>query len=175
MSNLDLSVSIRAATIEDVGAIAKVHVESIRGLARSHYTPEQVEAWSSAKMAERYPILEHVMYVAIVADEVVGFAELSVENKEVCRLYVTPKVARARVGTRLLAKLEAVARLHGLEILTLDASLNAVSFYVESGYREVRRDTLHVGGTLQSYVAMEKVLSDQRAMRAPPCSLSAGG
>jgi hypothetical protein len=49
-----LRFTIRGATMDDAEGIAATHVASIRGLASSHYTPTQIEAWSAGKEPERH-------------------------------------------------------------------------------------------------------------------------
>lgn len=153
------SIAIRKATLADRVEIAKVHVAAIRGNAFSHYTAEQVDAWSAGKSPEDYPVDTQNMYVAVINEEIVGFGELHLSDHEVRAIYVSPNAARVGVGTRLLETIEGAARGAGLIKLTLGASLNAVAFYLKHGFHEIRRDFRSLAdGTKLPYVLMEKSL-----------------
>jgi putative acetyltransferase len=127
-------ITIRRATESDRPAIARVHIDSIRGLTHTHYSPAQIDAWSAGKSPEKYPLAAHEFYVAVIEGGVVGFAELIPQSGEVRAVYVAPEAARRGVGTRLLTTVVASARAHGVSQLKLGASLNAVPFYERHGF-----------------------------------------
>lgn len=151
-------ITIRRATAEDRAAIAAVHVASIRGLTQNHYTQDQIDAWSAGKDPAKYPIDEHLMFVATDASgTIVGFSELNVAGHEVRAVYVAPASARSGVGSRLLGAVEAAARDHGLRRLALGASLNAYLFYRKHGFKDVP-DGLRTTVDGAPYRMMEKAL-----------------
>lgn len=111
-----------------------------------------------ADLAERYPgygddpILlppEHVadgagvFLVARLAGEPVGCVALRTVGPgtgEIKRMYVAPEARGARVGTRLLARLEDHARTLGLRRLILESGLNqpeALRMYRREGYTTI--------------------------------------
>ena len=100
------------------------------------------------------------MVVAERDGDVVGFGELDLERREVVAVYVLPDAAGAGVGTALLAHLEAMARSHGLERLTLCASLNAETFYAHRGWRAGAREKHRLTGAVAvDCVRMDKALA----------------
>lgn len=129
-------MTIRRAREEDADAVGRVHRSAIRELCRTHYTDEQIEAWSGPRPPGRFEkaIREREFYVAEEGGEVVGFGNLNPEACEVEAVYVAPTAARRGVGTELLRTVEARARELGLRRLRVDASLNAVGFYERAGY-----------------------------------------
>lgn len=137
-------VTLRRAQLEDCEAIWRVFTRSVRGLARSHYTPEQIEAWASLRQPEDFTkaIEQHEFLVAEEAGEVVGYGQLNKETAEVEAVYVIPEAAGRGIGHLLLDALEAKAREAGLASLRLRASLNAVAFYEHFGYR-IERQEMH--------------------------------
>lgn len=145
-------MAVRQAGECDAEGIVKVHVASIRGLAREVYSAEQIASWSGGKEPERYRQAMRdgeVMFVAVGEDGVlVGFAGYA--GDEVRAVYVHPDQARAGIGSALLAAVEAHARLVGVLGLRLTASLNAVPFYEARGYIAVmhREHELSRGGVL---------------------------
>ena len=131
---------IRSATVADAAAIFRVHMASIDGLAGSHYLPQQIAAWRGRRSPDAYleSIARKVVLVAEELGSLTGFGQLNVDCSCVEAIYVLPQATRQRVGTQLLAAIEAQARANGLTELSLDASLNSVAFYAHAGYRSVR-------------------------------------
>ena len=129
-------VTIRRALLEDCQAIARVHVAAVEGIRTVLYTPEEIQAWSFPKKPENYleSICNKEFFVAEEDDVIVGFGVLNKESAEVEAVYVDPKAGRRGVGLMVLEKLEERAKGVGLKALRLNASLNAVPFYVRAGY-----------------------------------------
>ena len=99
------------------------------------------------------------LFVAEENDGIVGFGQLNVESGEVEAVYVLPNAERQGVGTRLLRTLEEYAQKHGLTSLHLDASLNAVPFYLSAGYVPVREAKHRLRADVEiACVVMEKGL-----------------
>ncbi|ETA73123.1 GNAT family N-acetyltransferase [Nitratidesulfovibrio termitidis] len=100
------------------------------------------------------------------APPVVGFGAL--RGDEVAYLYAAPQ-APPGTGTALLRELERRAVEQGWPELRLTASLNALDFYKEHGYRELRRDirVMSVAGGFVRLVAIEarKRLDERNAAR----------
>ena len=69
------------------------------------------------------------------ADRIAGFAELDPDEGLVKACYVDPDFDRRGVGRALMHGVERAARAHGRTALTLDASLNAVPFYLALGWQ----------------------------------------
>ncbi len=129
------ALTIRNARAEDLPAIARIYQNAIRHSARSHYRPEQLEAWIGDYDAKLKNFVTR--YLALVAEAgsgIVGFVTLEPEIGRVRACYVKPGFAGRSVGGRLLEVLEEQARGLGLARLTLDASLNAAGFYRKQGY-----------------------------------------
>ncbi len=66
----------------------------------------------------------------------VGFGDLNLKAGEVEAVFVDPQFGRRGIGSQVLQALEELARKQGLTVLIVDASLNAVEFYVRAGYRQ---------------------------------------
>ena len=128
--------TVRRAVGEDAEGIWRVHVSAIRGVASSHYTPEEIEAWAGPRRPEHYAeaIRNKEFYVAEEDGAVTGFGALNPAEGEVEAVYVSPEVVRRGVGSAILRRLEERARALGLKSLKMDASLNAVLFYRSAGY-----------------------------------------
>ena len=132
--------TVRRAREEDAKGIWRVHTSAIRGIANSHYSPEEVEAWASPRKPEHYAeaIRNKEFYVAEEEGAVIGFGTLNPEENEIEAVYVSPEVVRRGVGSAILVRLEERARALGLKSLKMEASLNAVPFYRSVGYESQR-------------------------------------
>ena len=154
-------MKIRQATLKDTAAICRVHRASITTMCSSHYTPEQIEVWAGPKQPQDYEgaIERTAFFVAEEGCEVVGLSFLDRDSGEVHAVYVHPDYAERGIGTALLTALEEEARLSNLSTVTLNATLNSVSFYENRGFSSLGEatNTLPSGIGLPC-VRMEKCL-----------------
>ncbi len=135
-----------------------MHTQAIRQSAKSHYTAEQIEAWAGRLIQDYYTPDPDVFFVAVADDgSIVGFGELNLKTGEIEAVFVAPEHGRRGIGRRLLQFLEDLAAQHGLTRLVLDASLNAVAFYEQLGYRQTEptvqvygKDAVSVPGMLMT-------------------------
>lgn len=127
---------IRAAQLEDAATIHGLHIASVRALARSHYGPEQIEAWCGRRSPASYrePIERKVVLVAEQGGRLAGFGQLDPATATVEAVYVHPSCVGLGIGRALLQALEEAALALGLRALRLDASLNAEGFYRRAAY-----------------------------------------
>ena len=162
-----MAFSVRRARREDEEAIGRTHVASIRELCRTHYRPEEIEAWATASRGINFyvrAIERKDFYVAEEGGEIIGFATLNPAGGEVEAVYVHPATTRRGVGLKLLTTLEARAREGGLRSLHLCASLNAGEFYERAGF-ERRYLTSHrlANGVEIACVLMSKELREEKS------------
>jgi GNAT superfamily N-acetyltransferase len=131
---------IRRATLADAEGIFRVHTSAIRDVASTHYTSQHIEAWAGRLSPASYgdPIENKIVFVATETGQICGFSQLDPRNSVVEAVYVLPSHLRRGLGSRLLSAVESAAKASGLTQLTLDASLNSVSFYERAGYKRVR-------------------------------------
>ncbi|MGD9002586.1 MAG: GNAT family N-acetyltransferase [Anaerolineae bacterium] len=135
-----MEITIRKATQEDCEALGEIHVSSIRGLGRSHYSDAEVEAWSRRRTPARYE--EHISRRHVIVAEhgslPVGFGTLDLAAEEITQLYVRPRYAGKGIGGLILDELLRVAREAGVREIHLKSSLNARDFYVKAGFQPGR-------------------------------------
>ncbi|HBB88032.1 MAG TPA: hypothetical protein DC047_10490 [Blastocatellia bacterium] len=129
-------LTIRRARQEDCQAIVRVHSAAVAGIRTALYTPEEIQSWAIPKKPESYQdaIRSKEFFVAEEEGVVMGFGVLNPESAEVEAVYVSPEAGRRGIGLQLLRKLDERALAHGLGVLRLYASLNAVPFYKRAGY-----------------------------------------
>ena len=153
---------IRLASVSDAEAIHLLRIAAIRSLARSHYSPDEIEAWCGHRSAASFfePIEHKLVIVETSRDHINGFGQLDLSTRTIDAIYVAPDSARRGIGGQLLAELEAHAHAAGLSELRLESSLNAVAFYAQAGYSPVceANHGFDTGGSI-SCINMCKVLA----------------
>ncbi len=129
-------LNIRSARQKDCDAIASVHAAAISGIRTTLYTAEEIQAWAVPKKVESYEesVRSKEFLVAEEDGNIIAFGVLDQVSAVVEALYVNPKATGRGIGLELLRRLEERACSLGLQVLRLDASLNAVPFYKRAGY-----------------------------------------
>ena len=89
---------------------------------------------------------------------IAGYLSVNLETREVDSVYSAPWGRGMGMGGHLLAFAEDLAREAGIRDVWLDASLNAVSFYEEHGWRAVESHARVRHGVEIPVVKMEKHL-----------------
>ena len=102
----------------------------------SSYSADQLSAWLAHLTPERYrqSFDEGGQVVALEDDVIVGFGKIHLASGTVNAVYVVPSAQGRGVGRILLQSLEATAAQAGILRLTLNATLNAVRFYLGAGW-----------------------------------------
>jgi putative acetyltransferase len=130
---------IREGTLADREAITRTHVASIRGVEGSVYDDEELAVWKSGAAATSYPLDDPdvVFFVAEREGEIAGFAEASIVEAELDKLYVAPAYQHRGIATSLSEAIDRRLRSRGVESVSVEASMNAVPFYERVGYERV--------------------------------------
>lgn len=140
-------VQTRRAHPEDAEAIALAHLDSIRSIGPTFYSPELVEAWGAGLTPDIYVkameggeaffiAVEHVDGQLVV----LGFSTHRVDDaQDGASVYVRGSAARRGIGTALLRLAEAHALAHGATNIQIQASLAGVEFYTANGFEEIGR------------------------------------
>ncbi len=126
-------MQIRRAKRTDEEALHNIRQRAILELAVPAISVEQAEEWATGVAIDRIAraIREHEVWVA-VEESVIGWIE--VDHDRVAALYVVPPVAHQGVGSCLLGLAETVIGRAGYTAVRLDASHNALDFYLRRGY-----------------------------------------
>lgn len=110
--------------------------------------PRQVESWTrtgiDARIGESKPRVKAggVFLGALIGSKLIGFAVLGPSERasvELCALFVDRHHRRLGVGSRLMERVEQVARDSGAESLWLGSNrtASAVEFYLKHGYAAI--------------------------------------
>ena len=89
------AITLRRALPSDAASIWEVRTRAIRSGCRSHYSPEDIEAWASAPMPPTFATLiaQEEFVVAELQSRVVGFAALKPQAKGIDAVFVCPDFA----------------------------------------------------------------------------------
>ena len=153
-------ITIRKATPQDRDAIWRVQTQAIEEVCNSHYTKDEIQAWSNLLKPERYKkaIASNACFVAEDDDCIVGFGHLDQKKGRIEDLYVSPRYVGLGIGKTILLALEREAEELGLKILHLSSTLNAVPFYERGGYRSQNHSKHLLPSGLLTCILMTKEL-----------------
>ncbi|WP_242356615.1 GNAT family N-acetyltransferase [Anaeromyxobacter sp. SG64] len=166
------AATLRAASLDDATAVARVMRSAVRGRGAAAYSDAELRAWASL------PALYHRWAMAaggeryVVAERdglVVGYAAR--RGTELTAVFVLPRAAGRGLGSALVQHAARAARRAGATRLRVLAALGAVPFYERLGF--ARRGDLRVplpGGASLAAIRMEKRLDgpDGRAGKREP-------
>lgn len=159
---MTLPFTIRTAGDADLEAIWRVHRTAIEQTCATRYGPDVISAWVERLKPESYRgvVQRGIVVIAEDHDETIGFGQLDLAAGEIQAVYVFPGAQGRGVGAALLAHLEHVALTHGLCDITLQATLNAETFYAAHGWQTTGRDVRKITEQVSlACVAMEKSLT----------------
>jgi len=164
------AIVVRVAVPDDAADIATVHEATVNGeRGGGDYDDRQIDAWAHSRPLPelRERIRTRQFFIAKIAAEPVGYAQLDVGAGVMRSLYVVPGHAHRGVGRRLTRALITAARDAGLARVELDSSLNAVPFYEALGFTRLG-DVDHGlrAGIVMPCVRMGKRLRDEHGAAA---------
>ena len=175
-------LTIRPATLADRDVLQDLIARSARGLSAADYRPEQVEgALQGAFGVDSQLINDGTYFVVEEAGVIVGCggwsfrktlfggdkrperdaAELDpgTEPAKIRAFFVDPAHARRGIGTMLLEKCEAEARLRGFSRVELMSTLPGIRLYSARGYAGVQQVQYEVSpGVVIEFLPMSKRL-----------------
>jgi putative acetyltransferase len=137
----NVSAIIRSLAENDLAVFRNVVARSIYELCAGSYSNQELDAWFHQYPADtiyRSWIETRVLLVAVVDDQVVGFAQFHPERAVIEAMHVLPEFCRRGIGTKLVKELETQASQKGLDSLDVEASTNAEQFYLQCGYTKIR-------------------------------------
>ena len=158
-----VKVSIRPYEARDAAGVADVFYRSVREVALSDYTPDQVKAWVPDRLdVERSHLRSTDGRLTLVAadeqDQVVAFVDLEPDG-HIDRLFCAPEAVGQHIASRLYAELEAAARAQGIGRLYTEASELARRFFERKDFIVLeRQDNILRGVSVHNY-PMSKTLT----------------
>jgi len=153
---------IRPFHPDDAPALAALFHASVHGIARAHYSRDQIEAWSPApadpaRFRERAGDGRLVLVAVDEAGAPLGYGDLEADG-HIDHLYCSPDAAGTGIAAALYAELEAAARARGIGRLFTEASEPARRFLLKRGFRTIARNRFALAGVAIHNWRMEKPL-----------------
>jgi ribosomal protein S18 acetylase RimI-like enzyme len=135
-------LTIREAVPQDAETLCAIHRRSIVEVCGPDYPDaEGVAAWLANKTPENYRLwMQRPVSPMLVGErdgEPLAVAQVDLAEGRVMLLYVAPEGVGSGLGRALMAEMERRAIAHGLERLTLGATVTAAPFYERLGFRVV--------------------------------------
>ncbi|NWA37741.1 GNAT family N-acetyltransferase [Pseudomonas reactans] len=154
-------LEIKRATPEDAQVAFDIRLQAIRSQCIGAYTQEQMMLWTRGKAEDGYSaLMDKPFYLGWVDGKAVVTGMLDLANNEVGALFVLPECTGRGYGKAMLNHLETVARELAIEIVVLDATLNAATFYRACGYVGSEQAIYHSpSGLALACIPMTKRLS----------------
>lgn len=157
-----MPITIRQAALDDVPALEHLVIESVRGLQKDDYTPQQIEgALGTVFGVDKQLIRDGTYFVAEEAGAIVGCGGWSKRGtpfgsddtpvkddrlldptRDAARIrafFVHPSYARRGVGTKLMEACEEAGKQYGFSRLELVATLTGEPLYARHGFDVVER------------------------------------
>jgi len=133
--------TIRPFRPADGEALAALHRAAILATRGTTYTPVELESWAGHLTAAGYSarIQDGEIIEVATDDRGIPIAFCGRHEDSIVSLYVHPGWQGHGLGGLLLSRAEAAIAGHGYERVTVKASITAVPFYQEHGYRLLQR------------------------------------
>jgi len=142
---MKVTISIRDYKPEDVQFLASIYYNTIHQINIQHYTEEQVNVWAPTSSletegwAKKFTRTKPI--IAIVDDEIVGFAEFE-PNGHIDCLYCHHKWIGKGAGSALMKEIFKRAKNDHIHHIFSEVSITAKPFFEKHGFRVVTEQTI---------------------------------
>ncbi len=130
---------VRQFRDNDANQISTLIIQCLRDVNSKYYPATVIDRmitlYTPEKIIERSKT--QLILVAEEMDEVCGTATVS-ENY-FGSVFVRPKLHRSGIGNKLMDSLERLIKSNGMTQVILHASINAVAFYEQRGYKKIKQ------------------------------------
>lgn len=128
-------ISIEKALVSDAPVAWNIRARAISVGCKDVYPEEQLKIWIGSVMPEKFvAAIADGAYLAKIARKTIGTVMLNIQTAQVDGLFVYPEYMARGVGRVLMLEVDKVAMKEGLQVLTLESTLNAASFYRSCGF-----------------------------------------
>jgi putative acetyltransferase len=168
----DVLVQLRPYEPADLPGVIEIYTTSIRSLAASYYSPEQIAAWaplSADPVRWRKRLAPLHIILAEIDGVLAGFASYT-DAAYLDHLFTHPCFARRGVATGLYQYVEQALRVAGATKVTTLASLAGRPFFDRQGFKVDREENVECRGAYLRRFAMHKTLCGE----VDPCASGTG-
>jgi len=139
-------IVIREYRSSDLDKLIEVFIQAIRLTASRDYSEAQIAAWAQAdRDVWQEKRSSRPTFVAILEDEVAGFADLEPDG-HLDMMYVHPRFQGRGAASALVAEVKSRAVLAGLRAVHTEASLTARPFFESMGFTAVAPERVFRNG-----------------------------
>ncbi|MGX9460205.1 GNAT family N-acetyltransferase [Shewanella sp. A14] len=132
-------IVIRKASEIDVQAIYSLRNRAIIEKCSSFYSSEQLTLWTQGDIsAVLVDDIVDYFYVSLLDDKVIGCGKVNLETGMNDAIFVDPDHFGLGAAKLMLVFLERLALDNNLELLQLESTLNAASFYRACGFLAIK-------------------------------------
>ena len=154
-------VKFRPVNVDDLPILADIYRHSVRQIAPSLYTQQQVNAWSAFAEQEdqfREFIVKPQTYLLEQDDLIIAFSGLET-NGHIASLYVHPHYNRQGYGTRRLVYVLNLGEKLGINRFFAEASFFSQPVFSRQDFKIVTTETVYYGDVAFDRYKMEKVIN----------------
>lgn len=140
--------------------LIEIHKKCISKTNSQFYEQEQINEWlSTIKLENIKDQLNNTTWIVIKNNnEILGFAQYSLEDKELCQLQIDPDEQGKGYGRELYNYIENDFRINKIKQISLFATLNAVKFYEKLGFSVTKEIKFKLLKTKIKMIKMSKEL-----------------
>lgn len=154
--------TIRSYQSNDATELAHIFYRSVRGIAPTFYSTEQLEAWASIephaqKMHEKFTDGRSVLLATDEEGRPVAFIDLESDG-HIDLLFCAPEASGKGIATRLYTQLEELALKRNIPRLYVESSEVALRFFQKQGFNLIARRDFTLRSVAMHNYAMEKIL-----------------
>ncbi len=135
--------NIQSATEQDIPTIVEIHKKCIKGTNSKVYSNSVIDSWLDLINEESVLAqFENTTWIVIKEDNnTIGFAQYDLEDMDLYQIQVDPDYQRREYGRELYKYIEDDFIKSDKDKISLNATLNAVPFYRNLGFRRVENIT----------------------------------
>ena len=129
-------MNVRPATLDEARTLTEIATEAKRYWG---YSEQAMDSFHSTLTLEAEKLDLSPPFVVEVDSRIVGFYQLIADGArmELQHLWVEPEHMNQGIGKLLMAHAVAQARVRGAKTITIDATANAVAFFLSCGARRI--------------------------------------
>ncbi len=140
--------------------LIEIHKKCISNTNSQFYEQEQINEWlSTIKLKNIQDQLNSTTWIVIKNNnKILGFAQYSLEDKEIYQIHIDPDEQGKGYGRELYNYIENDFRINKIKQISLLATLNAVQFYEKLDFRIIKEIKFPLVKTKIKMIKMSKEL-----------------
>lgn len=153
-------MELRKFQEEDLQEIVQLFYETINSVNIKDYSKEEIKVWSDAKdnlLNKKDFFTSLYTVVAVKNNIIIGYGNID-EFGYLDHLYVHKDFQGLKIATAICNELESYIFLKGVKVITVHASITAKPFFLNRGYKIIKKQKVERQGIKLINYLMEKEL-----------------